>query len=400
MPPTSEPNVPSVLPVSRALGAFGTTIFAEISRLAVQHGAVNLAQGFPDFDGPEHVKAAAIEAIRAGHGQYARMLGLPALNAEVSRCFRERAGIDADPDACVTVTSGCTEAIAATMLGLLNPGDEVILFEPYYDSYRACVAMAGATARFVTLRGPDFSYDPAELERAVTARTRLIVVNSPHNPTGRVWSRAELEGVASVCRRQGLVAVSDEVYEHLVYEGAHVPFASLEGMWERTVTLNSLGKAFSLTGWKIGWSVAPGGLTKSIRAAHQFLTFAVSTPMQHAAVTALRSPASFYETTRDEFRARRAALCAILEREGHRFRVPEGGYFVYADHSAVSSRLGLADDVALVKHLIEQVGVAAIPPSVFYENKAEGRGLIRWAFCKKLETIEEAGRRLAAARGR
>jgi aspartate/methionine/tyrosine aminotransferase len=378
---------------------FGTTIFTEISRLALEHGAVNLAQGFPDFDGPEHVKAAAIEAIRAGHSQYARMLGVPALNQEIARVFSSRSGVTTDPDANVTVTSGCTEAIAAVMLGLLNSGDEVILFEPYYDSYRACVAMAGATPRFVTLRGPSFSFDPDELRRAVTAKTKMIVVNTPHNPTGRVFTREELGVIASVCLERGLVCVSDEVYDRLVYGGGagqpeHVSIASLPGMAERTVTLNSLGKAFSLTGWKIGWAIAPLALTKAIRSAHQFLTFAVSTPMQHAAVVALRSDEPFYAKTRAEFVERRDLLAGILRREGYVFETPRAGYFIYADHSAVSSRLGLADDVALVKHLIEKVGVAAIPPSVFYENKAEGRGYLRWAFCKRVETIAEAGRRM------
>ncbi|MFM9957782.1 MAG: aminotransferase class I/II-fold pyridoxal phosphate-dependent enzyme [Phycisphaerales bacterium] len=375
---------------------FGTTIFTEISRLATEHGAVNLAQGFPDFDGPEHVKAAAIEAIHAGHAQYARMLGVPALNQEIARCFTSRSGVFTDPDANVTVTSGCTEAIAAVMLGLLNPGDEVVLFEPYYDSYRACVAMAGATPRFVTMRGPGFTFDPAELRRAVTPRTKLIVVNTPHNPTGRVLTREELGEIASVCRQSNLVAISDEVYDRLVYDGEHISIASLEGMAERTVTLNSLGKAFSLTGWKIGWAIAPPALTKAIRSAHQFLTFAVSTPMQHAAAAALRSPESYFEQTRREFVERRDLLALILREQGYEFEVPRGGYFIYADHSKVSARLGLADDVTLVKHLIEKVGVAAIPPSVFYENKSEGRKFVRWAFCKKIETIREAGRRMGS----
>lgn len=383
------------------LAPFGTTIFSEISGLAAEHGAVNLAQGFPDFDGPEHVKAAAIEAIRAGHGQYARMLGLPELNQEIARTFASRSGVPTDPDANVTVTSGCTEAIAAVMLGLLNAGDEVILFEPYYDSYRACVAMAGASARFVTMRGPGFTFDPAELRQAVTARTRIIVVNTPHNPTGRVLTREELGEVAKLCLDRGLVCVSDEVYDRLVYPGVgggaqveHVSMASLPGMAERTVTLNSLGKAFSLTGWKIGWAIAPAALARAIRSAHQFLTFAVSTPMQHAAAVALRSPESFYERTRAEFVERRDLLAGILREQGYEFETPRAGYFIYADHTKVSSRLGVADDVALVKHLIEKVGVAAIPPSVFYENKAEGRRFVRWAFCKRVETIREAGDRL------
>lgn len=373
---------------------FGTTIFTEISRLAAEHGAVNLAQGFPDFDGPEHVKHAAIEAVRAGHSQYARMLGVPALSHEIARVFTARSAVPTDPDTNITVTSGCTEAIAAVMLGLLNAGDEVILFEPYYDSYRACVAMAGAVAKFVTMRGPSFTFDPDELRKAVSPRTKLIVVNTPHNPTGRVITREELGVIADVCMKHNLVCISDEVYDRLVYDGEHVSIASLPGMTERTVTLNSLGKAFSLTGWKIGWAVAPQPLTKAIRSAHQFLTFAVSTPMQHAAAVALRSDEAFYAKTRAEFVERRDLLAGILRGHCYEFETPRAGYFIYADHTKVSSRLGIADDVGLVKHLIEKVGVAAIPPSVFYENKAEGRRFIRWAFCKKVETIREAGNRL------
>lgn len=378
---------------NQALVPFGTTIFTEISRLAAQHGAINLAQGFPDFDGPEHVKEAAIAAIRAGHAQYARMMGIPELSSEIARSLASR-GLPVDPDTQITVTAGCTEAIAATMLGLLNPGDEVVLFEPYYDSYRACVAMARAAPRFVTLRGPGFSFDPLELERAVTPRTRAILLNTPHNPTGRVFSPEEVQAVASVCLKHNLVAISDEVYDRLIYEGEHVSIALLPGMAERTVTLNSLGKTFSLTGWKIGWAIAPAALTRAIRSAHQFLTFAVSTPMQHAAAAALRSPPEFFDRTRAEFLERRGLLAGILRECGYAFTMPQGGYFIYADHSRVSGPLGIGDDVGLVKHLIENVGVAAIPPSVFYENKGEGSRFVRWAFCKKLETIRAAGERL------
>lgn len=377
-----------------ALVPFGTTIFTEISRLALEHGAVNLAQGFPDFDGPDHVKKAAIDAINAGHAQYARMAGVPELNRAVAGAFLRDSGLGIDPDAQVTVTAGCTEAIAATLIGLLNPGDEVVLFEPYYDSYRACLAMARATPRFVTLREPRFEIDESALGNAVTARTRAIIVNTPHNPTGRVFTNEELGAVARVAQRHGLVVISDEVYEQLVYTGRHVRIASLPGMGERTVTLSSLGKTFSLTGWKIGWAVAPPELTRAIRSAHQFLTFAVSTPMQHAAAAALASPAEFFAKNRAAFIERRDALAAALGDLGFEFATPEGGYFIYARHSNVSRRLGLDGDVALVKHLIEKVGVAAIPPSVFYEDRAEGRRWVRFAFCKKLETIRAAVERM------
>ena len=383
---------------TNALTPFGTTVFTEISALAAQHGAVNLAQGFPDFDGPEHVKNAAIDAIRAGHAQYAPMRGVPQLTREIARQFSADLGQPVDPDSQITITSGCTEAIAATLLGILNPGDEVVLFEPYYDSYRACIAMAGGTPRFVPLQAPDFELDAAALARAITSRTRAVVFNSPHNPTGRVFTRDELLAVAKVCVERDVIAISDEVYENLAYERPHIRLASLPGMVERTITLSSLGKTFSLTGWKIGWAVASPELSRCVRAAHQFLTFAVSTPMQHAAAAALRSPPEFFANLRAEFTQRRDLLAGALRDLGFTFRTPEGGYFIYSDHTAVSRRLGVDGDVALVKYLIEKVGVAAIPPSVFYENKSIGRPLIRWAFCKKPETIRGAIQRLEAIR--
>jgi len=299
---------------------FGTTIFAEMSRLAAEHGAVNLGQGFPDFDGPEHVKEAAVEAIRAGKNQYAPLAGVPELRSAIADSYTDRFSLPVDPDAHVTVTSGCTEAIAATLTGLVNPGDEVILFEPFYDSYRACVALAGATPRFVTLR-PDpqtmrFGFDEQELRAAFTKKTRAILLNTPHNPTGKVFTRDELELIAKLCVEHDVIAIADEVYEHLVYEGEHIPIATLDGMFERTVTLSSVGKAFSLTGWKVGWAVAPPALTAGVRASHQFLTFAVPTPLQHASAAALRSPPTYFRSLIDDYRDRRDLLCGALREIG------------------------------------------------------------------------------------
>jgi len=385
------------MPVADRLAAFGTTVFAEMSRLAAEHGAVNLSQGFPDFDGPAPVKEAARRAIAAGHGQYAPTNGVPVLAQAVGRRATEVIGRPVDPAGEVTVTAGCTEAIAASLLGLLNPGDEVVLFEPYYDSYRACVALAGGVPRFVTLRAPDFTFDPEELKQAFTGRTRAVLVNTPHNPTGRVFSRQELQAIADLCIVRNAVALSDEVYERLVFEpgrAPHVSIASLPGMAERTIVLSSLGKTFSLTGWKIGWAVAPPDLSRAVRAAHQFLTFAVNTPMQHAAAEALDSPASYYDGLVRDYRGKRDLLAGALREIGFELRDPEGSYFLFADHSAVSRRLGLEDDVSLCRVLIERYGVAAIPPTAFYENKAEGRKLIRFAFCKKDGTLREAIARL------
>ena len=372
--------------VADRLAEFGSTIFSQMTRLATEAGAINLGQGFPNFDGPEFVKDAAIEAIRAGHGQYARSFGIPELNREIAARFNADTGLAVDPDGEVTVTSGCTEALVASFLGLVNPGEEVILFEPYYDSYRACVAISGAVARFVTLRPPDFTIDADALRAAVSPRTRAILVNTPHNPTGRVLTRAELELIARLCREHDLIAITDEVYERMVYEGEHIRLATLDGMRDRTVTLSSLGKTFSLTGWKVGWAIASPGLTEAVRAAHQFITFATATPLQHGAVAALRAPASYYTQLLDEYRGRRDMLIEGLAALGFEVYPPQGTYFVLADHTA----FGQPDDVAFCRHLIDRAGVAAIPPSAFYSNPADGRKLVRFAFCKTEQTLREA----------
>jgi len=370
-----------------------------MTALAVKHGAVNLSQGFPDFDGPEVAKGAAIEAIRAGHAQYARMMGVPTLNQAIAESWAERGFGVVDPDACITVTSGCSEAIVCSILGLLNPGDEVIVFQPYFDFYTAAAAMAGATARFVTLRPPAsgngaFTFDAGELRRAFTARTKAIVVNTPHNPTGKVFTREELELIAGECLKRGVVAITDEVYEHLIYEPGmpHIPMCTLPGMQDLTITLSSLGKSFSLTGWKIGWAIAPPHLTAAVRAAHQFITFSSATPLQHGAAAAIRSPGDSVSRLRELFRSNRDRLSAALTAVGLTVYASHGTYFVMADHSA----LGLGDDRAFCRYLAERVGVAAIPPSVFYSDPALGKNLVRFAYCKKAETMDEAIRRLGA----
>ncbi len=372
--------------VAERLAPFGSTIFARMTRLATEAGAINLGQGFPDFDGPDFVKDAAIEAIRAGHGQYARSFGIPELNREIAARFTADSGLAVDPDLEVTVTSGCTEALVAGFLGLVNPGEEVILFEPYYDSYRACVAMSGAVARFVTLRPPDFTIDADALHAAVSPRTRAILVNTPHNPTGRVFTRAELELIAELCRTHDLIAITDEVYERMVFEGEHIRLATLDGMRDRTVTLSSLGKTFSLTGWKVGWAIAPPPLTEAVRAAHQFITFATATPLQHGAAAALRAPESYYVDLLRQYRSRRDLFVEGLTAVGFEVYPPQGTYFVLADHTA----FGHSDDVAFCRHLIERAGVAAIPPSAFYSDPADGRKLVRFAFCKTEDTLREA----------
>ncbi len=382
--------------LSRKLAGFGTTIFTEMTKLANERSAINLAQGFPDFDGPAFVKEAAVEAIRAGHGQYARMSGVPALNAALARKYARDYGLAYDGDAEITVTSGATEAIFATLQGLCDVGDEVVMFEPFYDSYRASVYMAGAIPRVATLRTPGtgveaWSFDRDAVRALFGPRTRVLLLNSPHNPTGKVFGRDELAFLAGLCEEHDVVCLSDEVYEHLVFEGEHIPMATLPGMRARTVTISSLGKTFSLTGWKIGWAAAPPDLTFAIRSAHQFVTFATATPLQHAAVAAIDTGPEFYRALTADYRQKRDLLVGELARLGFDVTAPAGTYFVCAGFA----RFGYTDDIAFTRHLID-VGVAVIPPSVFYAHPEHGRSYVRFAFCKREETLRAAVARLEA----
>lgn len=380
--------------LSQRLQGFGTTVFTEMTRLAQLHDAVNLGQGFPDFDGPDFVKRAAAEAIASGHNQYARMAGVPELCRAIAAHQRRFSGLEYDPVEEVTVYSGATEAIASAMQALLDPGDEVVMFEPFYDSYRASVAMAGGVSRVVTLRAPDFGFDPGELRAAVTSRTRLLLLNTPHNPTGRVFGRDELEEIARVCGEHDLLLLSDEVYEHIVHEGVHLSPATLEGLRERTVVISSAGKSFSLTGWKVGWTCAPERLTRALRTAHQFVTFCTATPLQHAVAAALTADDGYFHELSERYTRRRDRLCQGLTEIGFGVLKPQGAYFVLADIRP----LGFDDDVSFCLGLPERAGVVAVPPSAFYVNRAEGRHLARFAFCKSDATLDEALRRLARLR--
>lgn len=381
-------------PLSRKLAGFGTTIFTEMTRLANEHGAINLAQGFPDFDGPQFVKDAAAAAMYAGHNQYARMSGLPDVHAVLAAKYRRHWGLDYRADEEITVTSGATEAIFAAINALCDVGDEVVCFEPYYDSYRASICMAGAVPRVVTLKAPNWRFDPDQVRRAFGPRTRLLLLNTPHNPTGKVYTREELRLLADLCIEHDVVCVADEVYEHLVYDGAHVPIATLPGMRERTVTVSSLGKTFSLTGWKIGWACAPPPLTAAVRAAHQFITFATATPLQHGAATALSAGPDYYADLLASYRRKRDYLAGELARIGFEVKAPAGTYFLMAGYRAFSYE----DDVSFCKQLIA-LGVAAIPPSVFYENPQNARHYVRFAFCKRDETLQAAVARLEQLQG-
>jgi N-succinyldiaminopimelate aminotransferase len=365
---------------------FGTTIFAEMSALALTTDSVNLGQGFPDTDGPPEILEAAAEAIRSGHNQYPPGPGTPELRQAIAAHQGRRYGLEYDPDSEVLVTAGATEAIAAAIMALAGPGDEVVLFEPYYDSYAACVALAGAQRRTVTIGrdGAGWSFDPAELERAVTARTKVLVLNTPHNPTGKVFDAAELAVIADLARRHDLIVVADEVYEHLVFDGrTHTPIATLPGMRERTITISSAGKTFSVTGWKIGWICAPPELVAAVRTVKQFLTYVSGAPFQPAVARVLGQAEKLAPAA--ELQAQRDLLCAGLEDLGYDVVVPEATYFATVDVRT--------NGVEFCRELPRARGVVAIPSSVFYDSNAGDR-YVRFAFCKRPEVLTEALNRL------
>jgi N-succinyldiaminopimelate aminotransferase len=372
------------------LQGFATTIFAEMSALAVETGSINLGQGFPDTDGPQEVADAAVAAIRAGYNQYPPGPGILELRQAVAAHQLRFYALRYDPATEVLVTAGATEAIAAAILSLCEVGDEVITFEPYYDSYAACIAMAGAVRRLVRLRPPDYGPDLDDLARAITPKTRLILLNSPHNPTGKVFDVDELRAIARLCVDHDLLAVTDEVYEHMVFEGAHHPLATFPGMRERTVIVSSAGKTFSFTGWKVGWACAPPALLAAVRTVKQFLTYVNAAPFQHAVVTGLGLPDRYFTGLRDDLRLKRDRLCDGLADAGFEVFRPAGSYFVTADIRP----LGGVDGMEFCRSLPERCGVVAIPTTVFYDDEDAGRHLVRFTFCKRLEVLEEAVSRL------
>ncbi|MFC7017458.1 pyridoxal phosphate-dependent aminotransferase [Streptomyces viridiviolaceus] len=385
--------------LNRRLAEFGTTIFAEMSALAVTTGAINLGQGFPDTDGPEEVREAAVRALRDGRGnQYPPGPGVPELRAAVAAHQQRRYGLSFDPDTEVLVTAGATEAIAACLLALLEPGDEVVALEPYYDSYAACIAMAGGKRVPVTLRPYEgaFRLDLDELRDAVTDRTRLLLLNTPHNPTGTVLTREELAAIAELAVERDLLVVTDEVYEHLVFDDAeHVPIATFPGMRERTVTIGSAGKTFSFTGWKVGWITAAPALVTAVRSAKQYLTYVASGPFQYAVAEALALPETYFTAFRDDMRAKRDLLAAGLADAGFGVHRPAGTYFVTTDIRP----LGFSDGFAFCRALPERAGVVAIPNAVFYDHREAGAPFVRFAFCKRTAVLEEAVRRLKTSAG-
>ncbi len=386
------------------LQSFGTTIFTEMSALARRTGAIDLGQGFPDVDGPSEVIEVAARALREGPNQYAPARGAGELRQAVAEHQRRFYGIELDPETQVQATVGATEGIAAALLGLGNPGDAVIVFEPYYDCYAAGPAMAGLTRRTVSLRPPDFGLDVEALRAAAMSDpadsddrrpARFLILNSPHNPTGKIFGRAELEAIAAVCREFDLIAICDEVYEHLAFDAEHVPLATLDGMAERTLTVSSAGKTFALTGWKVGWVTGPAPLVAAVAAAKQYLTFSGHGPLQQGIAHALAMPDAYFDGARDALRGKRDRLCAGLSAAGLDVLRPQGGYFATVDIRSI----GEHDGRAFCRDLPERAGVVAVPVVAFYDDEAVGLPLVRFAFCKRDEVIDEAAARLAEMRG-
>jgi aspartate/methionine/tyrosine aminotransferase len=379
--------------ISTALRAstFTESVIREMTRVANQYGAINLAQGFPDFPMPEPMKEAACAAIRGDINQYAITWGTPALRLAIAAKYRKWYGLEVDPEREITVTCGATEAMAAVFLALVNPGEEVIVFEPYYENYGPDAILAGATPVFVPLEGLEWKLDPDKLRAAFSDRTRAIVVNTPHNPTGRVFTREEISLIAELCQKHDAIAITDEIYEHIRYAGGHHVLATWPGMWERTVTISGLSKTFSCTGWRLGYAIAPFDFTSPIRKVHDFLTVGAPAPLQAAGAVGMAFDADYYNHVALDYRARRDTMVAALQEGGFRFSAPEGAYYILADFSELSDLRGLE----FAHWLAKEIGVATVPGTSFYANPKMGETVTRFAFCKKPETLERAAERLA-----
>jgi len=374
---------------------FTESVIREMTRICDAAGGINLSQGFPDFDTPDELKNQAIAAIRAGRNQYPVTFGEPILRERIAEKVKRHNGIDCDPATDITVCCGATEAMLSTMKALINPGDEVIIFEPFYENYGPDVILSGATPRYVALRAPDWSYNPEELEAAFNEKTKAIIINTPNNPTGKVFTRKELEDIARLCLDWDVYAVTDEIYEHILYDGReHVSLASLDGMADRTITINSVSKTYSATGWRVGWAVAARRITERIRKVHDFVTVAAPAPLQHATAEALLFPDEYYVSLAGRYQGARDLFLAGLEECGFKPYRPRGAYYVMVEAQAVRERLGTADDVDFSRKLIHKTGVATVPGSAFYSDPAMGLNQVRFAFCKKTETLRKALRLL------
>lgn len=384
----ARPIAPRARFRSRRTANFTESVIREMTRLALQHNAVNLAQGFPDFSAPEEIKEAARKAIADDFNQYAITWGAQPLREAIAAKYRRWYGLEINPEREITVCCGATESMIASLLAIIESGDEVIIFEPFYENYGPDAELCGAVPQLVSLHPPGWSFDPEELRRAFNPRTKAIVLNTPNNPTGKVFDRAELELIARLCQEFDALAITDEIYEHILYDGAeHIPIMTLPGMRERSILVNSLSKSYSVTGWRVGWVLAAADLTDSIRKVHDFLTVGAAAPLQQAGALALSLPDSYYATLARQYSARRDCLLPLLEAAGFRCFRPRGAYYVMTDISG----FGFPDDVRFVRHLIEDVGVAAVPGSSFFADPRRGAQMVRFCFCKKYETLKEAG---------
>jgi aspartate/methionine/tyrosine aminotransferase len=376
---------------SNRASSFTESVIRDMTRVCLKHQGVNLAQGFPDFPAPAEIKEAAVKAIRADVNQYAITWGTPALRQAIVEKFSRYNGVAMDPEKEVTVCCGSTECMIASLMAIVNPGEEVIVFEPFYENYGPDAILCGARPRFITLHEPDWHFDEMELARTFNNRTKAIVINTPNNPTGKVFSREELQFIADLCLKWGVLAVTDEIYEHILYDGAqHISIASLPGMRDRTITINSISKTYSLTGWRVGWALASAELTGSIRKVHDFLTVGAAHPLQEGAIAALRSDLPYYQTLAQEYRERRDFLRQVLEEVGFRVYHPRGAYYIMTD----VGHMGFKDDVECAFYLVEKIGVATVPGSCFYSRPELGKTKVRFAFPKKMETLRLAAEKL------
>jgi aminotransferase len=374
---------------------FTESVIREMTRLALRYGAVNLSQGFPDFPAPGEIKNAAKAAIDADINQYAITWGAKKFRDAIAAKFERTQGVAIDPEREITVCCGSTEAMMSSMMAIINPGDEVVVFEPFYENYGPDAILSGATPRFVKLQPPNWTFDPDELAAAFGPATKAIILNTPNNPTGKVFERAEFECIRDLCVRWNAFAITDEIYEHMLYDGAeHISLASLEGMRERTLTINALSKTYSVTGWRVGWVIAPPEVTAAIRKVHDFLTVGAAAPLQEAGAVAMQFPQSYYDTLAREYAARRERMLGILGGAGFKCFKPRGAYYIMTDISA----FGFPDDVAFAQYLVKEIGVAAVPGSSFYRDPADGRTHLRFTFCKKESTFQAATERLAKLR--
>ena len=386
--------------LSKRVEGFTESVIREMTRVVMEHGGVNLAQGMPNFRPPPELIEAAHRAIDGDFHQYAVTWGAPSLRRAIAEKYRRFYGMDVDADRNVTVCCGSTETMLSTLLAVLNPGDEVIIFEPFYENYGPACIISGAEPVWVPLEGTDFTFDPERLERAVSPRTRAIVFNTPNNPSGKVFSRAELESIAALCRRHDLLAITDEIYEHIVYDGlGHTAIATLPGMSDRTITISGISKSYSVTGWRVGWAIAPPDISVGIRRAHDFVTVGAPHPLQEAAVVALGLPDSYYERLREMYQAKRDVLLGYLDRAGFVTHRPQGAYYVLTDVAHFMRDHGIADDTAFAMFLVKDIGVATVPGSSFYAHGDLGRTKIRFCFPKTDDVLCDAGERLQKLRG-